>query len=154
VARALGADEVVALPDGPGGLRDAVRALTGGRGVEVVYDAVGGALSVEALRACAFGARFVLVGWAGTPLVARGGRDPNALPTNLVLMKGVDVLGSPAAIAAHRDPALRAERLARVLGWAEALRPHVGRTFPLDEAAAALRAKWEGRVTGNVVVTP
>ena len=72
----------------------------------------------EALRGVAFGARFVIVGWAATPFVARGGRDPNVLPTNLILMKGVDVLGSPAAIAVHRDPAVRAERLPRILEWA------------------------------------
>jgi NADPH2:quinone reductase len=156
VARSLGADHSIALGDDIGSLRDRVKEITGGRGADVVYDAVGGELSVAALRAAAYGARFVIVGWAATPFVARGGRDPNSLPTNLVLMKSIDVLGSPAAIAAHRDPELREARLARIRAWAEdgALRPHVGATFPLESLRDALRAKWEGRHAGNVVVRP
>lgn len=135
-------------------LKDEVKALVP-RGVDVVYDAVGGPISVEALRACAFGARFVVVGWSSTPFVARGGRDPNVLPTNLILMKSIDVLGSPAAIAAHRDPALRQVRLDQILAWArEGLRPHVGAVYPFDRLKEALTAKWEGRHAGNVVVRP
>jgi NADPH2:quinone reductase len=142
IARGLGAERVVTDLDA---LQEKV---------DVVFDAVGGELSVRALRACAFGARFVIVGWAGTPLVGRDGVAPNVLPTNLVLMKQIDVLGSPAAIAAHRDPAMRAERRARVLACADALRPHVGAVFAFEDLGDALRAKWEGRVAGNVVVRP
>ena len=144
------------MGEGQARLRDAVRALTDGRGVELVYDAVGGELSAEALRAIGFGGRFVVVGWAATPFVARGGRDPNALPTNLILIKGIDVLGSPAAIAAHRDPALRQARLDEILGWVKAgrLRPDIGQVFDFGQLAAALQAKWEGRYAGNVVLRP
>jgi NADPH2:quinone reductase len=125
--------------------------LDGVERVDVVVDAVGGELSARALRCCAFGARFVVVGWAGTPLAGREA-PPNALPTNLVLMKQIDVLGSPAAIAAHRDPAMRAERRERVLAEAPALIPHVGAVYPFEALGEALRAKWEGRHPGNVVV--
>ncbi len=156
-ARMLGADHlvVVGAQDAPR-LRDSVKQLTGGRGADVIYDPVGGELSVEALRAAAFGARFVVVGWAGTPLVARGGREANQLPTNLILMKSIDVLGSPAAISVHRDPSLRIERLARILAWAQAgqLRPHVSASFGLTAVVEALREKWDGRHAGNVVVHP
>ena len=157
VAKLVGADHVVALGgEGTPRLRDQVKALTAGAGADIVYDPVGGDLSSEALRACAFGARFVVVGWAGTPFVARGGRDPNVIPTNLVLMKSIDVLGSPAAISVLRDPAVREERLSRVLAWANEgrLRPHVSATFALPELVTALRAKWEGRHAGNLVVHP
>jgi NADPH2:quinone reductase len=156
-ARAAGADHVVVIGgDAAPRLRDQVKALTGGNGADVVYDPVGGELSAEGLRACAFGARFLVVGWAATPFVARGGRDPNVLPTNLVLMKGIDVLGSPAAIGVLREPRLGVERLARVLAWAGEghLRPHVSAAFPFSELTAALRAKWEGEHAGNVVVHP
>ncbi|TVQ89519.1 MAG: NADPH:quinone oxidoreductase family protein [Deltaproteobacteria bacterium] len=155
-AQAEGADALLDLrPDAPR-LRDQVKGLTEGRGADVVYDPVGGALSTEALRAAAFGARFVVVGWASTPFAGRGDQDPNVLPTNLILMKGIDVLGSPAAIAVHRDPSLRRERLERLLAWAGGghLRPHVGATYPLDALHEALHAKWEGRHPGNVVVVP
>ena len=153
-ATACGADEVIRIGEGTPTLREQVKAHTGGRGADVVVDAVGGPLSVEGLRAAAFGARFVLVGWAGTPDVARGGRDANVLPTNLLLMKGIDVLGSPAAIAAHRDPVLRARRLAAVLEHASSLRPWVGARYPIDEVREALTVKWQGRAPGNVVLTP
>jgi NADPH2:quinone reductase len=150
LAAAREADHLV----GVDALRDEVKALVP-RGVDVVYDAVGGPISVEALRACGFGARFVVVGWSSTPFVARGGRDPNVLPTNLILMKSIDVLGSPAAIAAHRDPALRQVRLDQILAWArEGLRPHVGAVYPFEALKEALTAKWEGRHAGNVVVRP
>jgi NADPH:quinone reductase len=147
---------VTADADGPRRFRDDLKALTAGRGVDVVYDAVGGPTSEEALRGVAFAARFVIVGWAATPFVARGGRDPNVLPTNLILMKGVDVLGSPAAIAVHRDPAVRAERLPQILEWARAnrLRPLVSQVYPLDALAVAMRAKWDGLYPGNLVVRP
>jgi len=155
-AGAQGADHLVSLAAGAPRLRDQVKALTEGRGADVIYDPVGGPLSTEAIRAAAFGARFAVVGWASTPFAGRGEQDPNVLPTNLILMKGLDVLGSPAAIAVHRDPALRGERLSRILAWAAEghLRPFVSATYPLGDLHAALRAKWEGRHAGNVVVCP
>jgi hypothetical protein len=66
-------------------------------------------------------------------------------------MKSIDVLGSAAAIAVHREPQLRTERLERVLEWARsgALRPHVGKVFPIDSLREALIAKWEGKFAGQ-----
>lgn len=159
LVRQHGADYVLQTVDEAGAprrFRDDLKTMTGGRGVDVVYDAVGGDASVEALRGTAFGARFVLVGWTSTPFAARGERDPNVLPTNLILMKGVDVLGSPAAIAVHRDPSLREERLHAILGWARegALRPLVSKTYGFDELHTALRDKWTSRHVGNVIVHP
>ena len=127
----------------------------------VVYDGVGGALSVESLRCCGFGARFVVVGWAATPDVAkgkggRGAPNVNVLPTNLILMKGLHVIGSPTAIATHRDPGLRAGRLAALREWIEAgrLRPVVAEGYPLERIADAMRAKWGSTVVGGIVVRP
>jgi len=156
VVRSHGADHVLRVGDDAPPLREQVKAVTGGAGVEVVYDAIGGPLSTEALRSAAFGARFVIVGWSSTPFVARNERDPNTLPTNLILMKGIDVLGSPAAIAVHRDAALRTERLARILEWAREgrLRPLVSRAFAFADLNEALRAKWESRYPGNITVHP
>ena len=155
-----GADHVLKLsPDEP--FRDAVKELTNGRGADVVYDGVGGAISVESLRAIRFGGRYLVIGWASTPDVARGrgGRGAprvNTLPTNLILMKSLDVLGSPAAISAHRDPELRQERLQAVLDLARsgAITPRAGHGFPLNEIREAMRAKWESRFVGGCVVHP
>lgn len=159
-----GADHVVCTADADGGLRrfrDDIKALTNGEGVDVVYDPVGGAISLESLRAVRFGARFLVVGWAATPFVAqgkgqRGAPNANVLPTNLIMMKSLDVLGCPAAISAHKDPAMRAERRAKILAWAHEgrIRPCVSRAFPLAEIVAALCAKWESRAVGSIVINP
>ena len=158
VVKAHGADHVVntAQP-----LRDQVKALTGGRGVDVVYDGVGGDISALSLRCLRFGGRFLIVGWASTPAVARGkgGRGaPNAnqLPTNLIMMKGLEVLGCPTVISTVNDPSLRPPRLAQILAWAEAgaIRPHISHVFALADFKAAMQAKWRGEVIGGCVLHP
>ncbi|MDB4960489.1 MAG: Quinone oxidoreductase [Myxococcales bacterium] len=158
VVKAQGADHVIAGGDS---MRDAVKAITGGTGVDVVYDGVGGELSVESLRCVRFGARYLIVGWAATPFVAkgkgqRGAPNANQLPTNLIMMKGLDVLGCPTVISTVNDPSLRAPRLAQILAWAEAgqIRPHVSHVFPLAEFKTAMRTKWSGEVIGGCVLHP
>ncbi len=162
---AEGAAHTVTLERDPdGGLRpfrDQVKALTGGRGVDVVYDAVGGDISAESLRCVAFGARFLIVGWTSTPFVAhgkgqRGAPNANQLPTNLIMMKSLDVLGCPTAIATAQDPSIRAPRLAQVLAWAAAgaIRPHVSHVFPLADYREAMLARWRGDVLGGCVLRP
>jgi NADPH2:quinone reductase len=162
--RAHGADHVLNVRDEAGGVRrfrDEVKALTGGQGVDVVYDTVGGEISLESLRCVRFGARFLVVGWASTPYVARGSGQrgaPNAnlLPTNLMMMKGLDVLGCPAVISTVMDPSLRPPRLAAVLAWAAEgkVRPHVSHAFALTEWREAMQARWSGEVIGGCVVRP
>lgn len=165
LVRAHGADHVLncrGSDDAPvRPFRDEVRALTGGAGVDVVYDGVGGDISVESLRAVKFGARFLIVGWASTPFVARGkgqrgAPNANQLPTNLIMMKGLDVLGCPTAISTAHDPSIRASRLEQIWSWAEAgkLHPHVSHTFPLSAFKEAMLAKWRGEVTGGCVLHP
>jgi NADPH2:quinone reductase len=138
------------------GFSDRVRELGG---AHVVYDAVGGEISLESLRCVRFGARFLIVGWASTPDVARGrgqrgAPNANQLPTNLIMMKGLDVLGSPMAMSTAVDPSIRAPRLQQVLEWAERgqIKPWVSHRFPLEEFKTAMRAKWNGEVTGGCVL--
>jgi NADPH2:quinone reductase len=160
---AQGADHLITIKRDSEGknlpFRAEVKALTGGHGVDVVYDAIGGAVSLESLRCVRFGARFLIVGWASTPTVAqgkgeRGAPRANLLPTNLIMMKGLDVLGCPAAISAHRDPALGEERRRRIFEWVAAgkLTPHVAKAFPLSEALEAMHAKWHSRHVGAIVL--
>ncbi|NUP04868.1 MAG: NADPH:quinone oxidoreductase family protein [Polyangiaceae bacterium] len=161
---AEGADHVVVTRKEEGVLvpfRDQIKALTGGRGVDLVYDGVGGDLSLESLRCTAFGARVLIVGWAATPYVAkgkggRGAPNANVLPTNLIMMKGLDVLGCPTVLSTVQDPSIRAPRLAQVLEWANAgkLRPRVSHRFALSEIVEAMKTKWNGDVVGGCVVTP
>lgn len=156
--REQGADHVVV---GGATCKEQVKALTGGRGADVIYDGVGGEASIEALGCAGFGARYLIVGWAATPFVAkgkgqRGAPNVNMLPTNLILMKSLDVLGCPTAIATHRDPSIRELRLRQILAWVGAgkLRPHVAEAYPLSEVKAAMLAKWESRTVGGIVVRP
>lgn len=158
VVKREGADHVI---NTGAGLRDPIKALTGGRGVDVVFDGVGGDLSIESLRCVAFGARYLIAGWAATPFVAagkggRGAPNANVLPTNLIMMKGLDVLGCPAAISVVHDPAIRVKRFAEVWRWAEtgAIRPHVSHVAPLAEFREAMRARWRGEVIGGSVLHP
>ena len=166
VVRAQGADHVInsRAPEGEAGVarfREEVKELTGGQGVDVVYDGVGGPVSMETLRCVRFGARYLIVGWAATPFVAkgrgqRGAPNANVLPTNLMMMKGLDVLGCPTVISTQKDPRIREQRLSTVLEWAEEgkIVPHVCERYALEDFADAMRAKWGGKFVGGGVVHP
>ncbi len=164
VVKAQGADHVLQTAAPDGGVRrfrDDVKALTGGRGVDVVYDAVGGDISLESLRCVRFGARYLIVGWAATPDVARGKGERgaprvNLLPTNLIMMKSLDVLGCPTVISTVEDPSSRPPRLKQVLAWAAEgkISPYVSHQFALAQFQEALRAKWTGEVIGGCVLHP
>ena len=128
-----------------GGLREALReALPDG--ADVVVDPVGGGLSEPALRALRWGGRFVTVGYAS-------GVIPR-IPLNLVLIKGVHVLGfeflgfaTNAADDVRRNEDELVEHFA-----AGRVVPHIGAAFPLDDAAGALRHVGDGRAIGKVVI--
>ena len=158
VVREQGADHVVNCGQrrrqsaGVRAFRDEVKALTGGRGVDVVYDGVGGDISLESLRCVRFGARYLIVGWAATPFVARGkgqrgAPNANQLPTNLIMMKGLDVLGCPTVISTvERSVAPRAAaRAGPALGRGGAARPHVSHTFPLADVQGGDAGQVERR---------
>jgi len=166
IAKAQGADHVVntkaTSPDEKcSKFRTEVKALTEGKGVDVVYDGVGGAVSEESLRCVKFGARFLIVGWASTPFVAkgkgqRGAPNANQLPTNLILIKGLKVLGSPMVIATQNDPSIRMQRLADIFQWVEEgkITPYVSHTFLLTDVKEAMRAKWNGKIIGGAAIRP
>ncbi len=128
-----------------GDLRAALRhALP--EGADVVVDPVGGHLAEPALRSLRFGGRFVTVGYAS-------GSIPR-IPLNLVLLKGVHVLGFQFVdFATHRpDDLQRNERELLGLIDSSRVRPHIGATFALAEVGAALRYVAEGRAVGKVVL--
>lgn len=166
IVKEQGADHVInsKREDGEKGVsrfRDEVKALTSGTGVDVVYDGVGGDISLESMRCVKFGARFLVVGWASTPFVAkgkgqRGAPSVNMLPTNLIMMKGLHVLGCPTVISAQHDPSIRVERLEKIMKWVDAgvLKPYISHAFPLAEVKDALKTKWTGGIIGGCVVNP
>ena len=166
IVKEQGADHIIncKAEKGEGGVkrfRDEVKALTQGRGADVVYDGVGGDISLESMRCVSFGARFLVVGWASTPFVAkgkgqRGAPNANMLPTNLIMMKGLKVMGCPTVISTQHDASIRTERLQKIMEWVKSgqLTPHVSHTFSLANIKDALKAKWTGEIIGGCVVHP
>ncbi|MDL2345110.1 NADPH:quinone oxidoreductase family protein [Deinococcus sp. MIMF12] len=129
-------------------LRERVKALTGGKGPDVIFDPVGGDFAEAAFRSIGWGGRYLVVGFAG-------GGIPK-LPLNLPLLKGASLVGVFWGEFARRDPRANARNLARLLGWVAdgTVRPLVSARYPLERTPEALRALLERRVTGKVVVAP
>jgi len=128
-------------------LREQIKALTGGKGVDVVYDSVGGPYSEPAFRSLAWRGRLLVVGFAA-------GEIPK-LPLNLALLKGASVVGVFWGDFVRREPKEFAASVRQLGQWyAEGkLRPHVSQTFPLEKAADALKLMAARQVKGKVVLT-
>jgi NADPH2:quinone reductase len=151
-AKAHGADHVIDYRATD--FRDEVLKLTDGRGVDRVYDPVGGDVFTQSLRCMAAESRICPIGFAG-------GTIPQ-VPANILLVKTIAVTGFNYGYYVGWSPHdARFEEADRVLalmerirGWCEAglCRPHVDRTFPLDQAADAMHALLERSVTGRVAV--
>lgn len=144
VCREHGADETINYTSED--LRERIKALTGGRGVDVVYDAVGGPYTEPAFRSIAWRGRLLVVGFAA-------GEIPK-LPLNLALLKGASIVGVFWGDFARREPQRFAESIAQLARWhAEGkLRPHVSQTFPLERAVDALQLMAARKVKGKVVL--
>ncbi len=127
-------------------LKQGLRDLTAGRGVDVVYDCVGGDYSEPALRAMAWMGRFLVVGFAA-------GSIPR-IPLNLLLLKSCDVVGVFWGEASRRDPLGARRNIEAVLNWVAAgeLRPHTHAALPLAETAEAIRMLDRREATGKVVI--
>jgi NADPH:quinone reductase len=143
VAKANGAANLVNHKDSD--LRAALKeALPGG--ADAVLDPVGGALSEPALRSLHYGGRFVTIGYAA-------GEIPR-IALNLVLLKGITITGfEMLSFMTHRaDEMMRGEAELMALLASGRVRPHIGASFALDEAAAALQYVADGHAIGKVVV--
>lgn len=142
VARAAGAHEAVLVD----GFKDAVKGLTGGAGVDLVVDPVGGDRFTDSLRCLAPEGRLLVVGFTG-------GEIPT-VKVNRLLLNNIDVVGVGWGAYASRRPGYLQKQ------WAElephlrsgALEPVISTTFPLERAAEALATIDERRVTGKVVL--
>src|SRR5207247_7654611 len=109
VARSRGADEVIDYKEES--IRDRVRALTAGKGADVVYDPVGGDAFDQALRAVNWEARMLVIGFAAGRI--------QAVPANLILVKNISVVGVVWGAHAERDPVQVSRWLGELLGWWE-----------------------------------
>ncbi len=146
LCRRLGADETVDYSAED--LRERVKALTAGRGVDVVFDPVGGALSEAALRSTGWGGRFLVVGFAS-------GEIPR-IPMNLALLNARSILGVFWGDWTRREPRLAAEALGRIAAWIVEGRisPVVTARLSLDAVPAALDDLLGRRVLGKLVALP
>jgi len=145
VARSAGADEAIDYSDGA--LKEKVKALTGGKGADVIYDPVGGDLFDQCMRSINWYGRILVIGFAA-------GSIPKA-PINLILLKSCQVVGVFFGAWTMRLPHEHEQNFRELLELFEAgkIEPLIGATYPLEEYAAALRDLSERRAIGKVVLT-
>lgn len=142
-ARSIGADDV--LDYSVEGWREPLKALTGGRGVDVIFDPVGGDLFEPAFRSLAWGGRHLVIGFAGGPIPR--------LPANLPLLKGAALVGVDIRQFHEKQPEAAARNVEILARWAaEGMHPPVGTTFPFAEFRAAMAEAGSGRSIGKVVL--
>jgi NADPH2:quinone reductase len=128
-------------------LSEQIKALTGGKGADVLYDPVGGDYSEPAIRAMNWEGRFLVIGFAA-------GEIPR-IPLNLSLLKSCDILGVFWGAFTARNPKRNQEHLAEIARWvAEGkIKPYVSARFPLARAGEAIRMLADRKATGKIVVT-
>ncbi len=129
-------------------LKARLKALTDGKGVDVVYDPVGGEYSEAAFRSIAWRGRHLVIGFAN-------GEIPK-LPLNLPLLKGASIVGVFWGDYAKREPMHNITDLRALLGWLREgkLKSHIAGTFPLERGAEAIRQLMDRKVSGKLVITP
>jgi len=127
-------------------LKARLKELTAGKGVDVVYDPVGGKYSEIAVRSMAWNGRFLVIGFAAG--------DIPAIPLNLPLLKVCQIVGVFWGRFAQTFPQQNMANFMQLLQWfqEEKLKPHIYKTYSLDQAAAALNDITDRKVMGKVVL--
>jgi len=145
IARQHGADHLIDYSRED--IRERVKAITGGRGADVVYDPVGGDAFDASLRSIAWGGRIVVIGFAS-------GRIPQA-PANILLVKNIDVIGFYWGSYQGRRPELLRDSYAQLFRWFEEgkVRPHISAKLDLNDVARAMDLLRQRKSTGKVVLT-
>jgi len=146
LASAHGAAEGINYQDQD--LKSRLKELTGRKGVDVLYDCVGGPYAEPALRAMAWEGRYLVVGFAA-------GEIPR-FPLNVVMLKGCAVIGVSWSAFVNRNPDQHRANMVELLEWCRQglIVPHIHGTFPLAETAKALCLIEGRKATGKVIVNP
>ena len=144
IAKDAGAEELINYTEQP--LKDAVKKLTNSKGVDVIYDPVGGDFTEQALRAMAWNGRHLIVGFAA-------GEIPK-IPANLTLLKGCSVVGVFWGSFTQREPEASARNMMELMTlYSEGkIDPKISEVFEFEDYAKALGALTERRATGKVVL--
>lgn len=129
-------------------LKEGLKQLTGGKGVDIVFDPVGGSFTEAALRAIAWEGRFLVIGFAAG--------DIPKMPLNLALLKGCDIRGVFWGAWTKINPAKNRANLEKLVRWAAEgkISSHVDRTFPLAQTADALKVLAGRKAMGKVILNP
>ncbi|HEU4415116.1 MAG TPA: NADPH:quinone oxidoreductase family protein [Candidatus Angelobacter sp.] len=145
IAREHGADHLIDYSRED--IRERVKAITAGKGVDVVYDPVGGDAFDASLRSIAWGGRIIIIGFAS-------GRITQA-PANILLVKNIDVIGFYWGSYQVRKPELLRDSYSKLLRWCEEgkLRPHVSAQMDLQQVGPAMELLRQRKSTGKVVLT-
>ncbi len=127
-------------------LRERVKTLTGGQGVDVIIDPVGGGYAEPALRGMAWGGRYLVIGFTAG--------DIPRIPLNLVLLKSCSIVGVFWGAFAEREPERNRSYLQELLSWAATgkLKPLISARYPLTRAADALNEMSQRKVKGKAVL--
>lgn len=143
--RELGADEVINYSTES--LKDRIKELTDGRGVDVVYDPVGGDFSEQAIRGMAWNGRFLVVGFASGPIPK--------IPLNLTLLKGCSIVGVFWGRFSTEEPETHQANIDTLWSWFEEgrIKPVVTDVFPIEDFQSGYAAMMERRARGKVVFT-
>ena len=144
LCRSIGADATINYSTE--NLRDAVHALTGGKGPDVIYDPVGGDLAEPAFRSIAWRGRYLVIGFAAGPIPA--------LPFNLPLLKGASIVGVFWGAFAKHEPQASAATLRELAQWygQGKIKPVIDRTLPMAELKAAFAHMGSRSVKGKLVM--
>lgn len=144
VCREHGADECINYTTED--LKERVKSLTGGKGVDVIYDPVGGSYSETALRSIAWEGRHLVIGFAAG--------DIPRLPSNLTLLKGCSIVGVFWGTFTARNPQRNREHLQELVKWflSGQIRPHISATYSMEQIAEALNDMQARKITGKTVL--
>lgn len=144
VCREHGADEVINYSSED--LKERIKVLTGGKGVDIIYDPVGGNYAEPALRGMAWEGRYLVVGFAAG--------DIPRIPLNLTLLKGCSIVGVFWGSFTTRDPRRSQEHLRELVTWLleGKLKPHISATYPMHRVADALNDMLARKITGKAVL--
>lgn len=143
-AKEAGADHVIGYDN----LKDTMRELTGKKGVDVVFDPVGGDTFDTLIRTMGRNGRYLVVGFAA-------GRIPQ-LPVNLALVKEFSLVGVFWGAFTQQEPAVYAENVRELFGWYQSgkVKPLISARYPLSDAAKVLTQLMERGVSGKIVLEP
>lgn len=141
--KAYGADHVINTKDG---FREQVKALTDGRGADVIYDPVGGDVFDESVRCIAFNGRLLVIGFTSGRIAT--------VPTNMPLIKGFSVVGVRAGEYGRRFPERGKENVRQIWDWAKTgkTRPYVHDCIPLEQTVEGFGALLSRKVVGKLIV--